>query len=413
MKLPIYLDCHATTPCDPAVVEAMLPYFTTFFGNPSSRHHLPGHQAEEAVEIARAQVAALIGAMPKEIIFTSGATESNNLAIRGLIETANKKPCHVITAATEHHAVLEPMRHLERLGHRVTVLPVDKHGLVDLNRLREAFRPETVLVSIMMANNEIGTIAPVAEIANVVHEHGALFHSDLAQAAGKISIDIKKLGVDLASFAAHKMYGPKGIGALYVRSGLPTIRLVAQMSGGGQERRWRSGTHNVLGIVGFGKAAELSQKVMKEEAKCLEGLRNLLFDSIKNALPRVVLNGHPTHRLMGNLNISIPFVDSETILATFRKEMAISSGAACTSTTNEPSHVLRAIGLPTDLIRCSLRLGIGRFNTEEEILYVAQRLIEEAQRLRNPTSAKNKQVSIHEINYPEVLDDYRISQSRE
>jgi cysteine desulfurase len=382
MKLPIYLDCHATTPCDPAVVEAMLPYFTTFFGNPSSRHHLPGHQAEEAVEIARAQVAALIGAMPKEIIFTSGATESNNLAIRGLIEAARKASCHVITAATEHHAALEPMRYLERLGHRVTVLPVDKHGLVDLNRLREALRPETMLVSIMMANNEIGTIAPVAEIASIVRERGALFHSDLAQAAGKVSIDIKKLGVDLASFAAHKMYGPKGIGALYVRSGLPAIRLTAQMNGGGQERRWRSGTLNVPGIVGFGKAAALSQKTMKEEAKHLDGLRNLLFDSIKNALPEVLLNGHPAQRLPGNLNLSIPFVDSEAILATFRQEIAISSGAACASATNEPSHVLRAIGLPGELIRCSLRFGIGRFNTEEEILYVSRRLSEEIGRLR-------------------------------
>jgi len=384
MQLPIYLDCHATTPCDPEVVEAMLPFFNTFFGNPSSRNHLFGSQAEDAVETARDQVAALIGAMPKEVIFTSGATESNNLAIRGLIEATNKLRCHVITAATEHHAVLEPMRHLEHLGHRVTVLPVDRHGLIDLQQLRETLRLETTLVSIMMANNEIGTIASIAEIGKIVHEHGALLHSDLAQAAGKMPIDVKALGIDLASFAAHKMYGPKGVGALYVRSGAPAIRLTAQIDGGGQERRWRSGTHNVPGIVGFGKAALLCQQLMQDEARRIERLRDRLHESIKDAVPESVLNGHPTQRLMGNLHISIPFVDGEAILTTFRKEIAVSSGAACTSTTNEPSHVLRAIGLPNELIRCSLRFGMGRFNTEEEILYVSRRLSEEISRLRKP-----------------------------
>jgi cysteine desulfurase len=382
MQLPIYLDNHATTPCDPQVVEAMQPFFTTFFGNPSSRNHLFGAQAEEAVEAGRAQVAALIGAAPKEVIFTSGATESNNLAIRGVVEATGKTHRHVITAAIEHHAVLEPCKHLERLGHRVTVLPVDRYGLVDLHKLREAFRPETVLVSMMMANNEIGTIAPMAEIAAITHEQGALLHSDLAQAAGKISIAVKQLGIDLASFAAHKMYGPKGVGALYVRGAAPPIHLATQMAGGGQERGLRSGTYNVPSIAGFGKAAQLCRELMESESARIEGLRSLLFNSIKQALPDVALNGHPTRRLPGNVNVSLPGVASETILAAFRKEIAISSGAACTSTTNEPSHVLRAIGVRKDLIDSSLRFGIGRFNTEEEINYVAQRLIDEVRRMQ-------------------------------
>jgi len=382
MQLPIYLDNHATTPCDPQVMEAMQPFFTKFFGNPSSRHHVFGAQAGEAIEVAREQVASLIGAAPKEIIFTGCATESNNLAIRGLIEGAGKSQRHVITAATEHHSVLESCKHLERLGYQMTVLPVDRYGLVDLQKLREAFRPDTVLVSIMMANNEIGTIAPMAEIAKIAHEHGTLLHSDLAQAAGKIPIDVKKLGVDLASIAAHKIYGPKGVGALYIRSGAPSIRLTTQMFGGGQERQMRSGTYNVPGIVGLGKAAQLCQELMKEEAARIERLRNLLFNSIKEALPEVVLNGHPTQRLPGNLNISLPGIESEDILTAFRKEIAISSGAACTSASSEPSHVLRAIGLQKELIHCSLRFGIGRFNNEEEIIYAAKRLNEDGRRVR-------------------------------
>lgn len=382
MQLPIYLDNHATTPCDPQVMEAMLPFFTKFFGNPSSHHHVFGAQAGEAIEIAREQVASLISAAPKEIIFTGCATESNNLAIRGLIEAIGTSQRHVITAATEHHSVLESCKHLERLGHQVTVVPVDRYGLVDLQKLQDAFRPETILVSIMMANNEIGAIAPMTEIAKITHEHGALLHSDLSQAAGKIPIDVKKLGVDLASIAAHKIYGPKGVGALYIRSGAPAIRLSAQMLGGGQERQMRSGTYNVPGIVGLGKAAQLCQELMQHEAARIERLRNLLFDSIKEALPQVVLNGHPKQRLPGNLNISLPGIESEKILNSFRKEIAISSGAACTSASSEPSHVLRAIGLQKELIHCSLRFGIGRFNTEEEIIYVAKRLNEEQQRIR-------------------------------
>lgn len=387
MQLPIYLDCHATTPCDPQVVEVMQPFFAKFFGNPSSRYHSFGRHAEEAVETARDEVARLIGAAPKEIIFTSGATESNNLAIRGVVEATGKGGRHVITAATEHHAVLEPCKHLERLGHRVTVLAVDKYGLIDLQQLRGAFRPETVLVSIMMANNEIGTIAPVADIATIVHDHGAVFHSDLSQAAGKIPIDVRQQGIDLASISAHKIYGPKGVGALYVRSGSPSIRLAAQMDGGGQERGLRSGTHNVPGIVGLGKAAERCQQLMHGEATRVLRLRNLLHESMKHAFSDMVLNGHPVHRLPGNLNISLPFVDSESMLMTLRKEMIISSGAACTSMHNEPSHVLNAIGLHKELIHCSLRFGIGRFNTEEEVLYVVQRLIEEARSLRQQPPA--------------------------
>ena len=382
MQLPIYLDNHATTPCDPQVVEAMPPYFTKFFGNPSSRHHVFGAQAGEAIEVAREQVASLIGAAPKEIIFTGCATESNNLAIRGLIEATGKSRRHVITAATEHNSVLESCKHLERLGHRLTVVPVDRYGLVDLQKLQDAFRPETILVSIMMANNEIGTIAPIAEIAAIAHERGALLHSDLAQATGKIPIDVKALGVDLASIAAHKIYAPKGVSALYIRSGVPSIRLSAQILGGGQERQMRSGTYNVPGIAGLGKAAQLCQELMKDEATRIERLRNLLFNSIKEALPEVVLNGHPTQRLPGNLNISLPGIESEKILNSFRKEIAISSGAACTSASSEPSHVLRAIGLQKELIHCSLRFGIGRFNTEEEIIYAAKRLDEERQRIR-------------------------------
>ncbi len=382
MQLPIYLDNHATTPCDPQVMEAMLPFFTKFFGNPSSRHHVFGAQAGEAIEVAREQVASLIGATPKEIIFTGCATESNNLAIRGLIEALGKSQRHVITAATEHHAVLETGKHLERLGHRVTVLPVDRYGLIDLQKLRDAFTPETVLVSIMMANNEIGTIAPIAEIAAIAHEHGALLHSDMAQAAGKIPIDIKKIGIDLASIAGHKIYAPKGVGALYVRSGAPAIRLSPQMLGGGQERQMRSGTYNVAGIAGLGKAAQLCNELMRTESERIESLRNLLFTSIKEASPDVVLNGHPAQRLPGNLNISLPGIDSEKILNAFRKEIAISSGAACTSASSEPSHVLRAIGLQKELIHCSLRFGVGRFNTEDEIIYTAKRLNEEQRRIR-------------------------------
>jgi len=381
MQLPIYLDNHATTPCDPQVMEVMQPFFTKFFGNPSSRHHVFGAQAGEAIEVAREQVASLIVAAPKEIVFTGCATESNNLAIRGLIEASGKSHRHVITAATEHHSVLESCKHLERLGHQMTVLPVDRYGLVDLQKLQDAFRPETILVSIMMANNEIGTIAPIAEMAAITHERGALLHSDLAQATGKIPIDVKKLGVDLASIAAHKIYAPKGVGALYIRSSVPSIRLSAQMLGGGQERQMRSGTYNVPGIVGLGKAAQLCQELMKDEATRIERLRNLLFNSINEALPEVVLNGHPTQRLPGNLNISLPGIESEKILTAFRKEMAISSGAACTSASSEPSHVLRAIGLQKELIHCSLRFGIGRFNTEEEIIYAAKRLNEERQRI--------------------------------
>jgi cysteine desulfurase len=382
MQLPIYLDNHATTPCDPQVVEAMLPYFTKFFGNPSSRHHVFGAQAGEAIEVAREQVASLIGAAPKEIIFTGCATESNNLAIRGLIEALGKSQRHVITAATEHHSVLESCKHLERLGHHLTVLPVDRDGLIDLEKFRDVFWPNTVLVSIMMANNEIGTIAPIEEIAKITHAHGALLHSDLSQAAGKIPINVNKLGIDLASIAAHKIYGPKGVGALYIRSGAPAIRLNPQMLGGGQERQMRSGTYNVAGIVGLGKAAQLCQELMKEEATRIEMLRDFMFNSMNKALPEVVLNGHPTQRLPGNLNISLPGIESEKILNAFRKEIAISSGAACTSASSEPSHVLRAIGLQRELIHCSLRFGIGRFNTIEEVIYAAKRLNEETLRIR-------------------------------
>ena len=382
MRLPVYLDYHATTPCDPEVVAAMQPFFTEFFGNASSRQHGYGRQAESAVEVARGQIAEMIHAAPKEVILTSGATESNNLAIKGVVDGAGKGGRHLITAATEHASVLEACRHLERQDHQVSILSVDRFGVIDPEELRRALRPETVLVSIAMANNEIGTVAAIAEVAHLAHEHDVLVHSDVAQAVGKVPVDVKSLGLDLASLSAHKMYGPKGSGALYLRSGLAANRLAPLLHGGGQERGLRPGTLNVPAIVGFGKAAELWRGLMATEIARVLSLRTLLHDLLKEGLPDLALNGHPAERLPGNLNLSLPGTDSEALLAVLRKDVALSSGAACSSDVHRPSHVLQAIGVRPELIAASLRIGIGRFSTEEEIRFAAWRLIEAASRLR-------------------------------
>lgn len=379
MKTPIYLDHHATTPVDERVLNAMLPYFKEQFGNAASRTHPYGWAAEDAVDQAREQIASLINAQPKDIIFTSGATESDNLALKG-VAAGSDKTCHIITQATEHHAVLDPCQALQRQGIEVTVLPVDKHGLIDLDDLKNAIQDNTLLVSIMMANNEIGTIQPLTEIGQLCNEKGIYFHTDAAQAIGKLPIDVETMGIDLLSISAHKLYGPKGVGALYVRS-RPRVRLVGQMDGGGHEKSMRSGTLNVPGIVGLGTACNIAQKEMAQENQRIQTLRDHLEQKLFDALDHISRNGHPEHCLSGNLNISFSAVDGESLLMGLR-DVALSSGSACTSAALEPSYVLKAIGVSPDKAQSSIRFGIGRFNTEEEIDYVAQRIIEEVHRLR-------------------------------
>lgn len=381
MKTPIYLDNHATTPVDPRVLEAMLPYFTEKFGNAASRNHSFGWQAEEAVEKARKQIADLVGASPKEIVFTSGATESDNLAIKGVAEMYAEKGNHIITAVTEHKAVLDACKHLEKRGCRITWLPVNSDGLIDLDRLRDAITGQTILISVMYANNEIGVIQPIAEIGKIARERGVLFHSDATQAVGKVPIDVNRDNIDLMSISAHKMYGPKGIGALYVRRKNPRVQLTAQMDGGGHERGMRSGTLNVPGIVGLGEACAICQKEMPEEAARLRTLRDSLKDKILAALDEVYINGSMEHRLPNNLNMSFAYVEGESLLMGM-KDVAVSSGSACTSATLEPSYVLKALGVSDDLAHTSVRFGLGRFNTEEEIDYVAGRVVEVVRRLR-------------------------------
>ncbi len=381
MKTPIYLDNHATTPVDPRVLEAMLPYFTEKFGNAASRNHSFGWQAEEAVEKARKQIADLVGASPKEIVFTSGATESDNLAIKGVAEMYAEKGNHIITAVTEHKAVLDACKHLEKRGCRITWLPVNSDGLIDLDRLRDAITGQTILISVMYANNEIGVIQPIAEIGKIARERGVLFHSDATQAVGKVPIDVNRDNIDLMSISAHKMYGPKGIGALYVRRKNPRVQLTAQMDGGGHERGMRSGTLNVPGIVGLGEACAICQKEMPEEAARLRILRDSLKDKILAALDEVYINGSMEHRLPNNLNMSFAYVEGESLLMGM-KDVAVSSGSACTSATLEPSYVLKALGVSDDLAHTSVRFGLGRFNTEEEIDYVAGRVVEVVRRLR-------------------------------
>ena len=381
MKSPIYLDNHATTRVDPRVVEAMLPYFTESFGNAASRNHEFGWVAEQGVENARKQVASLIGASPKEIIFTSGATESNNLAIKGVAEMYAEKGNHIITAATEHKAVLDTCKKHEKQGFRITILPVKGDGLVDLDMLREAITDKTILVSIMYANNEIGVVQPVAEIGKICRERGVLFHTDAVQAVGKIPVDVNADNIDIASLTAHKVYGPKGVGALYVRRRNPRVQLTAQMDGGGHERGMRSGTMNVPAIVGLGEACAIAQREMAAEIEYSRTLRDRLKARLEAGLDEVYVNGSMEHRLPGNLNISFAYVEGESLLMGI-SDVAVSSGSACTSATLEPSYVLKALGLGDEIAHSSIRFGIGRFNTQEEVDYVADKLIDVVTKLR-------------------------------
>ena len=381
IKLPIYLDNHATTPVDPRVLDAMLPYFTEKFGNAASRNHEFGWKAEEAVENARGQIARLINASPKEIVFTSGATESTNLAIKGAAEMYREKGKHIITQVTEHKATLDTCKRLEKYGYEVTYLPVEKDGRVNLDELRAAIRPNTILISIMYANNEIGVVQPIAEIGKIAKEKGIFFHVDAVQAVGKIPVDVQKDGIDLMSISAHKIYGPKGVGALYVRRKNPRVQLSAIIDGGGHERGMRSGTLNVTGIIGLGKACELCQQEMAEESVKLSKLRDRLKDSIMSRLDETYINGSLEHRLPHNINISFAYVEGESLLMGIN-DVAVSSGSACTSATLEPSYVLKALGVGEDLAHTSIRFGIGRFNTQEEVDYVADRVVETVTRLR-------------------------------
>ena len=381
MKLPIYMDNHATTPTDPRVFEAMKPYFLDTFGNAASRNHSFGWQAEEAVEKARKQVADLIGATAKEIVFTSGATESNNLALKGIAEMYAEKGNHIITAATEHKAVLDTCKRLEKHGVRVTYLPVKADGLIDLEMLQEAITDKTLLISIMSANNEIGVLQPVAEIGKIAKSKGVLFHTDATQAVGKVPVNVVKENVDLASISAHKMYGPKGVGALYVRRKSPRVQVTAQMDGGGHERGMRSGTLNVPGIVGLGEACAICHRDMPEESQRLRFLRDKLKDRLLEQLDEVYINGSMEHRLPNNLNISFAYVEGESLLMGIN-DVAVSSGSACTSATLEPSYVLKALGAGDDLAHSSIRFGLGRFNTEEEVDYVADKVIDVVKKLR-------------------------------
>ncbi len=379
--MPIYMDNHATTPLDPRVLETMMPFFKEQFGNSASRNHAFGWVAEEATEIARKQIAALIGATAKEIIFTSGATESNNLALKGVAEMYAERGNHIITAATEHKAILDTCKRLEKHGVRVTYLPVQANGLVDLDMLREAMTDKTILVSIMYANNEIGVVQPIREIGKMCKERGILFHTDAVQAVGKIPVDVIADNIDLLSLSGHKIYGPKGVGALYVRRKNPRVQLTAQMDGGGHERGMRSGTLNVPGIAGLGKACEIARLEMAEESKRMAYLRDKLKDRLLAALDETYINGTMEHRLPNNLNISFAYVEGESLLMGIN-DVAVSSGSACTSATLEPSYVLKALGAGDDIAHSSIRFGIGRFNTEQEVDYVAQKVISVVLKLR-------------------------------
>jgi cysteine desulfurase len=411
LKLPVYLDYNSTTPCDPRVVEAMLPYFTQMFGNAASRSHALGWEAEEAVELARERVAQLVGAEPKEIIFTSGATEADNLAIKGVVEMYAAKGNHVITVVTEHKAVIDTCHHLEKSGGEVTWLSVDADGLINLAELEAAIRPTTVLIAIMYANNEIGVIQPIRDISAIARRHGILFFTDATQAVGKIPVDVNTDGIDLMAFSAHKLYGPKGIGALYVRRKSPRVRLTAQMDGGGHERGMRSGTLNVPAIVGFGMACQLCRLEMEAEelrmgsdelrtegdglrmtGRGIAGLRTLVLrDRLEQglqALEGAKINGSRQHRLPQVTNISFPGVDGDALLAGLGKNVALSSGSACTSASMEPSYVLKALGLDDDLAHSSLRLGLGRFTTEEEIDYAIEQITKIVLQLRASSPSK-------------------------
>ena len=381
MKTPIYLDNHATTAMDPRVLDAMLPYFTEKFGNAASRNHSFGWESEVAVENARKQIASLIGATPKEIIFTSGATESNNLAIKGVVEMYAERGNHIITAATEHKAVLDTCKHVEKRGARVTYLPLQQNGLIDLDMLRESFTDKTILVTIMYANNEIGVIQHIAEIGRMCKERGVLFHSDAVQAVGKVPVDVIRDNIDILSLTGHKIYGPKGVGALYVRRRNPRVQITAQIDGGGHERGMRSGTLNVPGIVGLGEACAIAQREMPEESKRMAYLRDKLKNKLESELDEVYINGTMDSRLPNNLNISFAYVEGESLLMGIN-DIAVSSGSACTSATLEPSYVLKALGAGDDIAHSSIRFGLGRFNTEAEVDYAADRVIDVVRKLR-------------------------------
>jgi cysteine desulfurase len=382
----IYMDHHATTPLDPRVLEAMLPYFTQKFGNAASRSHRFGWEAEQAVERARGQIAELIGASPQEIVFTSGATESDNLAIKGVAEAYAGRGDHIVTSVIEHKAVLDACKKLEQRGCRVTWLPVGRDGLVDPGAVRAAIGERTVLVSIMYANNEVGTIQPVAEIGGICKERGVLFHSDAVQAAGKTPVDVEADNIDLLSISAHKMYGPKGVGALYVRRRNPRVQLTAQMDGGGHERGTRAGTLNVPGIVGLGEACAIARREMPEESGRLRRMRDRLRTRLQAELEEVAVNGSMEHRLPHSLNMSFACVEAESLMMGM-SEVAVSSGSACTSATVEPSYVLKAMGVGDELAHCSIRFALGRFNTEQEVDYVAARAIEVVKKLRELSPA--------------------------
>jgi cysteine desulfurase len=377
---PIYLDYQATTPLDPRVLEAMMPYFTYKFGNAHSRSHAYGWEAEEAVEKARAQVAKLIGADEKEVVYTSGATESNNLAIKGVAEFYKDRRSHIVTTVTEHKCVLDTCRHLEQQGFKVTYLPVQKNGLLDLDRLREAVTDNTVLVSVMAVNNEIGVIQPLAEIGKICREKGAFFHTDAAQAVGKIPLDVEAMNIDLMSISGHKIYGPKGIGALYVRR-RPRVRLVAMINGGGQERGFRSGTLPTPLCVGLGEACEIAMKEMDSEAKRLAKLQERMLKGLQSRLKEIYVNGDLEQRIPGNLNISFAYVEGESLMMGI-KGLSVSSGSACTSASLEPSYVLRALGVDEELAHTSLRIGLGRFTTEQEVDTAVEELVQHVSRLR-------------------------------
>ncbi len=381
LRFPIYLDYNATSPCDPRVVEAMLPFFTQQFGNAASRHHSFGWQAEEAVEQAREQVAALIGAEPNEVIFTSGATEGDNLALKGVFETYSAKGTHIIACIIEHKAVLDVCKQLEKRGADVTYLPINSKGLITPEQVEKAIRPDTILISIMYANNELGTVMPVKEIGAIARKHGVLFFTDATQAAGKIPVDVNQDNIDLLAFSAHKLYGPKGVGALYVRRRNPRVKLAAQQHGGGHERDLRSGTLNVPGIVGLGKACELCRQQMQDDTVKTSGLRDHLQRELLN-IPDSFVNGDPEHRLPHVTNIGFKGVDNEGLLMGINKEIAVSSGSACTSASLEPSYVLKALGLGDDVARNSLRFSLGRFTTEEEILYTIEKVTATVKALR-------------------------------
>lgn len=383
LKLPIFMDNNSTTPVDPRVLEDMLPYFSTKFGNAASRSHKFGWEAEEAVDYARERIAKLIGAKDgKEIVLTSGATESDNLALKGVAEFYKEKGNHLITTVTEHKAILDTCKRLEKQGFEVTYLGVDKTGRVDPQDVRKAITPKTTLVSVMLANNEIGTVQPLEEIGRITRERGVLLHSDAVQGVGKVEFDVEKMNVDLASISAHKMYGPKGVGALYVRRSRPRVRLVAQMDGGGHERGMRSGTLAVPLIVGFGRACDILAKEGKAETTRMIALRERLRARVMDQLDEVYINGSSEHRLPGNLNLSFNFVEGEGLMMAI-KDVAVSSGSACTSTSLEPSYVLRALGVGDELAHSSIRFGLGRFNTEEEVDYVADLVVEKVRRLRD------------------------------